>query len=187
MKNFIKKLLNEYINAYGSNNHTNNIIESTQEKEVVGVLIKSEKTSRVLVLLRNDEKPKWALMSGTMEKGEDQINAIKREIKEELQISDDIINSIKFKFVRTEYVKIPQKENSKGEIIPETTRVFHYYQGFVKNEFEPQIQNDPDKENIVYEWVSLEDVNTLQPIYQGLKAKIEAMLKVKTNNIRTNY
>ncbi len=183
MKSFIKKLLKEYIDRYESNIMSEyldqKIIESTQEQEVVGALIKAKKTSRVLLLLRNDEKPKWALMSGTMEKGEDPLTTIKREISEELQVSDDVINNIEFKRIRTEYIKIPQKENNKGEIIPETTRIFHYYQAFVEDEFEPQIQNDPNKENIVYEWVSLEDVNKLQPIYPGLKAKIEAILKDK--------
>jgi 8-oxo-dGTP pyrophosphatase MutT (NUDIX family) len=124
--------------------------ESEEEQKVAGVLIKCLKTNRVLLLLRNDKQPKWALMSGGMEEGEHPIETLKREIGEELSID---ASNIQFEYDRVEH-------------IPEKNRNFYYYKGFTMSEFKPIL----DHENLKYGWFSKDKIPT--PLYKGLAEKI---------------
>jgi ADP-ribose pyrophosphatase YjhB (NUDIX family) len=130
----------------------NSIKESFFEKRVVaGVLIKCVKTDNIFLLLRNDEQPNWALVSGTIDKGEDVLSGLKRELYEELFVKPSLID---FKFVRVEN-------------IPEKNIEFHYYEGYVENEFTPIL----DEENLDGKWFSREMLP--KPLFKGLGDKIE--------------
>jgi hypothetical protein len=48
---------------------------------------------------------------------------------------------------------------------------FHYYQGFVKSEFTPIL----NEENLEYKWCN--KTNLPSPLYDGLYQKIENILK----------
>lgn len=89
-------------------------------------------------------------MSGTMDEGESQMKALKREIVEELKINPDII----------------QYKKDKTEYIPEKNRTFNYFEGFVNEEFKPELNS----ENLNYGWFDKHDLPS--PMYQGLKEKI---------------
>lgn len=125
--------------------------ESQEEQKVAGVLIKCLKTGRVLLLLRNDPNPKWALMSGGMDEGEHPVDTLIREIGEELSINAEGL--IQFQYDREEF-------------IPEKNRRFYYYKGFTMSEFVPKLDN----ENLDYGWFSKEKIPT--PLYKGLAEKI---------------
>lgn len=127
------------------------INESDGEENVAGVLIKCLTTNRVFLLYRNDPNPKWALMSGGMDKGESPIDTLIREIGEELDINAEDL--IKFKYDKTEF-------------IPQKNRKFHYYKGFTMSEFIPKL----DHENLNFGWFSKEKLPN--SLYQGLKEKI---------------
>ena len=106
----------------------------TTKKNASGVLIKAEDTNRVLLLLRNEYAGNntWSLVSGGMEKNENPLETIKREVKEELSINPDII---KYNFINKQY-------------IPDKNLDFYYFQGFTPNEFLPKL----DRENLKWGW-----------------------------------
>lgn len=131
------------------------LMELDEKKIVAGVLIKCIKTGNVFLLLRNDKTPTWALVSGTIEKGENVLDGLKREIHEELFLQANIID---FKFIGSEQ-------------IPGRNMVFNYYQGFCKNEFKPIL----DHENLNYMWTDLNHLPS--PLYAGLLEKIKEILK----------
>lgn len=127
-------------------------LNETQEvQKVAGVLIKCLTTNRVLLLLRNDPNPKWALMSGGMDAGEKPIETLEREIREELKIESKGL--VQFEFDREEH-------------IPEKNRTFYYYKGFTMSEFIPTL----DHENLDYGWFSKDKLPS--PLYKGLAEKI---------------
>lgn len=137
----------------GHDNTPNNINEEMTKTTVqaAGVLIKCVKTGNVFLLLRNDKSPKWSLMSGGIDEGEKPIDALKREMYEELFVK---ANDVLFKYVRTEH-------------IPEKNMDFHYYEGFTNTEFKPIL----DHENLNFGWFSKD--NLPRPLYTGLAEKIE--------------
>ena len=131
------------------------LMEENDKKIVGGVLIKCVKTNRVFLLLRNDRTPIWSLMSGGIDKGEDVLDGIKREMYEELFVKP---SNFTFKFVGVEH-------------IPNRNMEFHYYQGFTNTEFKPIL----DEENLNFGWF---DLTTLpSPLFNGLKEKIFDILK----------
>jgi len=129
----------------------NGLMELERQKKVGGVLIKCIKTGNVFLLLRNDKKPTWALMSGSIDAGENVIDGLKREIHEELLINP---SNIVFNFIRIEQ-------------IPSKNREFHYYEGFVKEEFKPIL----DEENLNYGWFPKDKLPA--PLYPDLIDKIK--------------
>lgn len=137
----------------GSDNTPDNITEEKEIKIVAGALIKCTHTNNVFLLFRNDKNPTWALVSGSIDSGENVLDGLKREIYEELFIKAD---TIKFKFVRIEH-------------IPEKNREFHYYEAFTNSEFKPIL----DHENLNFGWFSKDKLPS--PLYQGLAQKIAAI------------
>lgn len=130
-------------------------MEEENKKIVGGVLIKCTNTNRILLLFRNDKIPKWALMSGTIDKGETVLDGLKREIYEELFIR---ATGIKFKPMGIEQITDKNME-------------FHYFEGFCDVEFKPIL----DDENLNYLWCNLS--NLPSPLYNGLIDKIKNILK----------
>lgn len=139
----------------GHDNTPDNIMEEENKKIVGGVLIKCTKTNRVFLLLRNDKVPSWALMSGGIDKGENVLEGLKREMMEELFVKP---TDIEFKHIGVE--RIPSKNMD-----------FHYFEGYCNYEFKPIL----DHENLQYMWT---DMNHLpSPLYNGLLDKIKNILK----------
>jgi 8-oxo-dGTP pyrophosphatase MutT (NUDIX family) len=138
-KNYIKERLTE------------ELMKLEDKKIVAGVLIKCVKTGNVFLLLRNDTKPLWALVSGTIEKDENVLDGLKREIYEELFIKPD---NIQFKYV-------------SRELISEKNIEFHYFEGFVEEEFKPTL----DSENLNFGWFDKDKLPS--PLYSGLIQKIK--------------
>jgi len=137
-KNFIKERLIQ------------GITEFEKKSVAAGVLIKCIKTDNIFLLLRNDKVPVWALMSGGIDKGENVMDGLKREVTEELSINP---SDIVFKFVGIEHE-------------PNNGREFHYYQGYSNKEFKPIL----DHENLQYGWFSKDNLPT--PLRKGLAEKI---------------
>jgi 8-oxo-dGTP pyrophosphatase MutT (NUDIX family) len=130
----------------------NRINEITKSKQsACGVLIQCTKTDSVFLLKRNDEEPTWSLMSGMIEDEETPLEALKREFKEELSISP---SDVRFEFIGI--------ENNKNGVL-----VFHYYEGFVDEEFKPTL----DAENLEYGWFKKDELPS--PLFNGIKSKIE--------------
>ena len=138
LKTFIKKRLTE------------ELMGTTPKKIVAGVLIKCIETDRVFLLFRNDKTPIWSLMSGGVDEGEEPIEALKREMFEELFVRP---GNIKFKQIRIEQ-------------IPDRNMEFHYFTGLTNSEFIPIL----DHENLNYGWFSKDKLPT--PLYRGLDQKI---------------
>lgn len=139
MKDFIKeKLENELLN------------ENTRQN--AGILIQCTTTNRFFLLKRANppHNGKWALLSGQMDKGEDSLGAIKREIGEEISINPDIID-----------IQFVQKDVS-----PNSGTIFFFYKGYVTEEFEPKL----NEENVGYIWASVKNIP--QPIFPGLPQKM---------------
>lgn len=139
------------------------LYEITSQKRIVaGVLIKCTTTDNVFLILRNDQKPTWALVSGTVDEGESVISGLKRELYEELFVNPSIID---FKFIRVENM-------------PEKNIEFHYYEGFVDKQFVPIL----DEENLDSGWFSEQTLPS--PLYSGLSNKLEKIfLKSITNSV----
>lgn len=135
MRTFLTQLLREHIDR----------------KHAVGALIKCTKTNKVLLLLRNDATPTWSCVAGGVEEGENPIETLRREIKEELSISAD---SFEFNKIGVEVV------NKKG-------LNFHYYECFTSSEFLPKL----DHENLKWGWFGEDDIPT--PLYTGISEKLK--------------
>ena len=142
-KKYIKDKLNEALQ------------QVSVKGKAAGVLLKCVTTGNVLLLLRNDPQPTWALISGGVEEGEEVLDGLKREIVEETKINP---NEIKFEFNRIEDMPGKDKE-------------FYYYEGFCRNEFTPTL----DHENLDYKWCNLDNLPT--PLYNGIIHKIKKILQ----------
>jgi 8-oxo-dGTP pyrophosphatase MutT (NUDIX family) len=118
----------------------------------VGCLIKCTSTNRFFLLHRNDYKPSWSLMSGGVDEGETILEALKREIIEELSINP---NLIRYEFIHKE---IPPFSTNKE---------FNYYKGYVSNEFDAKL----DHENLDCGWFDID--NLPEPLYPRLLRKIK--------------
>jgi len=128
----------------------------SQNKKIAGgVLVKCISTDRVFLLLRNDPTPKWSLVSGTIEEGESVLSGLKREFYEELFINPSIVD---FKFIRKEYISEKNIE-------------FHYYEGFVDEEFSPIL----NEENLDSKWYSFSELPI--PLYNGMSDRLREIFK----------
>ena len=137
MKESIKKKVKEIL------------MEQQVDRIAAGVLVKCIETDRILLLLRNDnadEPNTWALVGGGIDDGENVLEGLKREVKEEMSIDPDIIE---YEFINKNYIK-------------EKNMDFHYYVGVVSDEFIPTL----DEENLDYRWCDKNDLPS--PLYPGL-------------------
>ena len=124
-------------------------MEQQVDRIAAGVLVKCIETDRILLLLRNDnadEPNTWALVGGGIDDGENVLEGLKREVKEEMSIDPDIIE---YEFINKNYIK-------------EKNMDFHYFKGFTKSEFLPTL----DEENLDYRWCDKNDLPS--PLYPGL-------------------
>lgn len=137
-----------------------NMVDSLTEekkplKRVAGALIQDQQTGDIFLIKRNDKTPKWAMVTGKIDEGEEPIDALEREMYEEL-------------FIRPEKGKV--RLNYKGvESFPAQNMELYYFEGFVNGKFNPIL----DEENLDYGWFSLEDLPS--PLIGGLYGKIKDM------------
>jgi len=136
-------------------------------KEAVGIVIVARDTNNFLLLHRSSSPIVWSILSGGMERGESEINTIKREIGEEININSDYIDDI-------------QKLGS--EVFRDT--LFHIYMGYCDHEF--KIHNLKLDENDDYGWFN--EHNLPSPIhkrwpktFQLLKPRLSLRESMKTN------
>jgi 8-oxo-dGTP pyrophosphatase MutT (NUDIX family) len=131
-----------------------------EEERFAGVLIKAKDTNRVLLVLRNnfcDEPKTWALISGGINKDEDVLEGLKREVYEELSVNADILQ---YNFIRIE---------------EDNDLIFFYHEGFTEHEFLPILNEEHDD----FGWF---DENELpSPLYPKAIDKIKNICKVTKN------
>lgn len=147
-KKLIKEMLEKSLNSYSDSD----TLEITETKKIAGVLIKCIKTDNVFLLRRNSNPPVWAMVSGTMDPGEDPLVGIKRELFEELFHRDE---NIKIVFGKVRIEKEPEKN-----------REFYFYEAFTNREFSPIL----DWENLDYGWFPKDKLPS--PLFKGLAQKI---------------
>lgn len=114
-----------------------------------------------LLILENGVKPYWKIPSGGIEKDEDELVALHREIKEELNISVKILDKSKYtqKYDWPSYIKnIDEKKN---------------YIGQEKKVFIAKIKNNQkiktNHEILEYKWVSKDSFKEYITIKKQLK------------------
>ena len=128
--------------------------EKRKEERFAGVLVKARDTGRVFLMLRCSgatHELTWALISGGIEDGEEVLEGIKREVKEECQIDPDIID----------YELKYDEDERDGK--------FYYYEGLTDSEFIPTL----DYENLDWGWFEKDDLPA--PLYPNIDSKIEAI------------
>jgi 8-oxo-dGTP pyrophosphatase MutT (NUDIX family) len=129
----------------------------------VGALIYAIKTKRYLFLLRNGAKfdGTWGLVGGRVEEGETPINALLREMHEEI---GGVIKDPKI---------IPIEKYTSGD----NKFIYHTFITPIEDEFMPELNS----EHRGYCWVALEDKP--KPLHPGFWKTINfdcVMKKIKT-------
>jgi GH24 family phage-related lysozyme (muramidase)/8-oxo-dGTP pyrophosphatase MutT (NUDIX family) len=159
LKNYIRKTLIEAsINDKGEfSDEASEFLEESIKptRKVAGALIKDEESGEVLLIKRNDKTPKWAMVTGEFDEGEDALDALEREMYEEL-------------FIRPGQVRL----NYKGmEHLSAKNIDLYYYEGFVRGRFKPHL----DEENLDFGWFSMD--NLPSPLMNGTYARVNDITK----------
>lgn len=116
-----------------------------------GVLLICKETNRFMLLKRSKKSsyPKtWSIVSGGIDKGENMLEGIKRELREETQIDSD---NIKFEFFE-----------HQNQLIP----YFDFYLGYCEKELECKL----DHENTDWGWFSMD--NLPKPLFPTLYSSL---------------
>lgn len=159
LREHIRKILNENF-VIDNEEFSNEVSESIEEsvkpvRKVAGALIKDEESGEVLLIKRNDKTPKWAMVTGEFDEGEDALDALEREMYEEL-------------FIRPGQVRL----NYKGmEHLSAKNIDLYYYEGFVRGKFKPHL----DEENLDFGWFSMD--NLPSPLMNGTYARVNDITK----------
>lgn len=124
-----------------------------KDYQSVGILIVARDTNKFLMLHRvNYPAGTWSALAGGMEEGEDPIQTVKREIKEEIGLEPSLVKDI----------RIVGTSHAMGHP--------HYVMvGFVDTEFKvPSLKKD---ENDKYGWFSVN--NLPSPLHPGFLKSLE--------------
>lgn len=124
----------------------------------VGVMIINTDTNNILLLKRSKLSTfsgYWTFLSGGIEKGETPIDALKREIIEEIVVNP---NKINFKFFKT---------------YNDTNSIYNVFIGEVNYEFQCLL-NDENEE---YGWFNINDLPS--PLFPNLVSKLNDIFKEK--------
>jgi 8-oxo-dGTP pyrophosphatase MutT (NUDIX family) len=132
-----------------------------QKYDVVGCLF--EYNGKILVMLRDKEETHgntWGLPSGRAEKGEELIDALKREIYEEtgMQINHDELMFVEKFYLRHNHADL----------------VYHLF--YLKLDKEPEIVLDPS-EHQRFVWLTPEDACKIENAIEDLESTIRAYYK----------
>ena len=120
-----------------------------------GVLLICKKSNKFLLLKRSPKSTyakSWAIVSGGIEKGEDVLEGIKRELWEETQINSD---GIRFEFFEHQNNLIPY---------------FDFYIGYCDKEYKCTL----DGENTDWGWFDIE--NLPKPLFPTLYSSLLRIL-----------
>ena len=123
-----------------------------------GIMIINRNTNNILLLKRSKTSTfsgYWTFLSGGMNKGESPIDAIKREIIEEIVVNP---NKISFKFFKT---------------YNDTNSIYNVFIGEVDNEFKCLL-NDENEE---YGWFNINNLPT--PLFPNLISKLNDIFTEK--------
>lgn len=137
------------------------LFESRNER-AVGIILLNDDLTKTILLKRGFEphKHKWSILSGGIEGDETKIEALKREMFEEIKINlDDILDVTEVGNELNEYCN------------------FTYYTGKTKSEFKPKL----DSENVDYEWFEVD--NLPEDMYPKTDKKIKKSIN-KCRNIK---
>ena len=132
--------------------------------ESVGLIIIARDTNRIFLLHRSKPPITWSSLSGKMEKGENPLQSIKREIKEEIGITPSMIDNI--------------------EELGKSNTNHHVMVGYVDNEFKvPNLKLD---ENDSYGWFSKNNLpSPIHPkwssTYEFIKPLLDLREAIKKN------
>lgn len=135
-----------------------------KQKQGAGVLLFAEKQKTFLVLKRSNWVPEpgtWGVAGGSLEPGETVMQALQREVAEE-------VGPVSFIDL------IPAFVWQSPDL------VYHNFIGTVDSEFEPDlsINTEAEKlhqesENVEYKWVTLDELISIPNKHYGLMALIE--------------
>lgn len=131
-----------------------------QDYSSVGILIVARDTNKFLMLHRvNPPAGTWSALAGGMEKGEDPIETVKREISEEIGLDPSLVEGI----------RIVGTSSAMGHL--------HYVMvGFVDKPFRvPKLKKD---ENDKYGWFTVDDLPS--PLHPGFLKSLD-MIKPLLN------
>lgn len=118
----------------------------------VGIIIVARDTNKFLMLHRVNYPITWSALAGGMEKGENPIQTIKREINEEIGINPNIVKDIQ-----------------EVGISKTMGHIHHVMLGFVDNEF--NITNLQIEENDDYGWFN--EGNLPKPLHPGFLQSLD--------------
>ena len=128
-----------------------------KNRESVGIIIVAKDTNKFLLLHRVKNPVAWSTLAGKMEKGEDPLETIKREIKEEIGVS-------------------PKKIKGIEEL--GMTGSHHVMVGFVDSEFE--ITDLKMDENDDYGWFSEDNLpSPMHPRWEESFKLLKPVIKLR--------
>ena len=133
---------------------------------VVGLLALCEATGRIFLVQRNDQNRYWSLLSGGQEPGEQDLETLRREMKEELRVG------------RFDEMEI---KPAGEEIAAGGRRLFRLYTATCQEEFHPIL----DDENLSWGWFDPEGISKVngQSHFYGLPARLYPGLREKIQKL----
>ena len=133
---------------------------------VVGLLMLCKPTGRVFLAQRNDRNLYWSLLSGGQEPGEQDLETLRREMKEELRVG------------RFDEMEI---KPAGEEIAAGGRRLFRLYTATCQEEFHPIL----DDENLSWGWFDPEGISKVngQSHFYGLPARLYPGLREKIQKL----
>jgi 8-oxo-dGTP pyrophosphatase MutT (NUDIX family) len=133
---------------------------------VVGLLMLCKPTGRVFLAQRNDRNLYWSLLSGGQDEGEQDLETLRREMREELRIGS---------FDEIEISPAGEELAAGGR------RLFRLYFGICQEEFLPTL----DDENISWGWFDPEGISKVNGEHRffGLPSRLYPGLKEKISRI----
>jgi 8-oxo-dGTP pyrophosphatase MutT (NUDIX family) len=133
---------------------------------VVGLLVLCKPTGRVFLVQRNDRNLYWSLLSGGQDPGEQDLETLKREMREELRVRSF-----------DELDVWPAGE----EVVAGGRRLFRLYLATCQEEFQPIL----DDENLSWGWFDPEGISKVngQSHFYGLPTRLYPGLQEKIQRI----
>ena len=134
--------------------------QEKKHKKAVGILIIALDTGNVLLLQRSNKaghSHMWALLSGGIDAEENEMEALKREISEEIGVES------------LSYISDYEKKDSYSTETPTKILDFSYYIGFTNSEFEPKLNFENENSG----WFGVD--NLPSPLFKGLRGKINKL------------